>query len=54
MKIKIKTSEIDFEFEDQTIKYYEYLDRGMGEKLLEVIKDCISKISEETINIKNK
>ena len=53
MKIKVKTSEIDFEFEDQSIKYYEYLDRGMSQKLLEVIKDCIKKVSEETIKIKN-
>ena len=54
MKIKIKTSEIDFEFEDNAIKYYDCLDRGMSKTLLEVIKDCITKVVEETVNIETK
>ena len=45
MKIKIKTSEIDFEFENDKAN-------PATEIILPFIKDCIKKVSEETINIK--
>ena len=51
MKIKIKTEKVEFEFDDEKIfqmgNYFEKENKAV----LEFLKECIQKVSEESIKI---
>jgi hypothetical protein len=54
MKIKIKTKEIDFEFDDDKVyKVYYFFDKD-NKELIDMLKECIQKVADETIKIRKK
>jgi len=51
MIIKIKTEKVEFEFDDENIFKMGYYFEKENKAVLDFLKDCIQKVSEESIKI---